>query len=63
MPVKLIYERDGDDTHQYSSVDYIEMRIADEANLEHMLVHYAEFLRAMGYHVPAELTVEGVWDD
>ena len=57
MPVKLIYEREGDDSHNYSSVDYIEMRISDDANLEHMLTHYAEFLRAMGYYIPADLVV------
>jgi len=55
--IKLIYERDGDDTHEFSGVDYIEMRIADEMNLEFMLVHYAEFLRALGYRVNGDLDV------
>lgn len=54
--IKLIYERSAPD-HTYSSVDYIEMRIADEADLDHMLVHYAEFLRALGYQVSGDLDV------
>ena len=55
--IKLIYEREGDDKHEFSGVDYIEMRIADEMDLEFMLVHYAEFLRALGYIVPGDLNV------
>ena len=55
--IKLIYERGDDDSHEFSGVDYIEMRIADEMNLEFMLVHYAEFLRALGYRVNGDLDV------
>jgi hypothetical protein len=55
--IKFIYERDDNDGHEFSGVDYIEMRIADEMNLEFMLVHYAEFLRALGYRVNGDLDV------
>lgn len=54
--IKFIYEREAPTT-EHSAVNRIEMEIDDEANRDQLLVHYAEFLRAMGYYVPGELDV------
>lgn len=57
MPFKLIYKRP--EMHSpYTAVNSVKIELSDEANLDHMLEAYAEFLQACGYNISGNLVIE-----